>query len=166
MCALHRVGNTSHLDRLSNARSLQRQNDQPLTVTGIHRTYIGGRKEAVCLRTFRRWVEKGSKLAAVAWGGEEAHSHYAGSIFTTPFFPDSTYRCIGSVYLLLLIGAAELKTRLLDATGQFAWQVASVLRDPNPGVFILSCNAYAERLFICGKKPQWAPPSLRGLFQQ
>ena len=48
-------------------------------------------------------------------------------------FANSTPLYLGSVYLLLFIAAAELKSQLLESTGQFAWQVASALRDPNPG---------------------------------
>ena len=42
------------------------------------------------------------------------------------------------MYLVLLIEAAGLKPQLLDGVGQFAWHVASALRDPNPGTSILS----------------------------
>lgn len=108
-----------------------------MTVTDIHKLYIQGTENAICDRTFRRWVEKGSKLAAVAWGGGQGafqpcacYTRFAN--FTSP-------PCVGSVYLLLLIGACKLKGGLMDAPGQFAWQVASVLRDPDPGMITILC---------------------------
>ena len=40
------------------------------TVVEIYSAYVEGEKPSVCRRSFSRWVEKGSKLAAVAWGGK------------------------------------------------------------------------------------------------
>ena len=45
---------------------------------------------------------------------------------------------LGSMYTLLLIAVAGLKGRILESIGTFAWQVASVLRNPDPGMAILS----------------------------
>ena len=69
-------------------------------------------------------------------------------------FANSTSLYLGSVYLLLLISAAEFKLRsqLLESTGQFAWQVASVLRDPNPGTFILCAKAAYSHPLIHDRK--------------
>lgn len=75
---------------------------------------------------------------------------------------NSTSLYLGSVYLLLLIGAADLRSQLLESTGQFAWQVASVLRDPNPGTFILCAKAaYSHPLIHGQKKLLWATISSR-----
>ena len=61
------------------------------------------------------------------------------------------------MYLVLLIGAAGLKPQLLDGVGQFAWHVASALRDPNPGTSILSGEtACSQPLLHHQKKPPLA----------
>ena len=67
-------------------------------------------------------------------------------------FANSTPLYLGSVYLLLLIGAADLRSQLLESTGQFAWQVASVLRDPDPGMFILCAKAAYSHPLIHDRK--------------
>ena len=59
---------------------------------------------------------------------------------------------LGSVYLLLFIAAAEFKSQLLESTGQFAWQVASALRDPNPGTLILRGKAAYSHPLIHDRK--------------
>ena len=75
---------------------------------------------------------------------------------------NSTSLYLGSVYLLHFIAAAELKSQLLESTGQFAWQVASALRDPNPGTLILRGKAaYSHPLIHGQKKLLWATISLR-----
>ena len=67
-------------------------------------------------------------------------------------FANSTSLYLGSVYLLLFIVAAELKSQLFESTGQFAWQVASALRDPNPGTLILRGKAAYSHPLIHGRK--------------
>ena len=68
-------------------------------------------------------------------------------------FANSTPLYLGSLYLLLFIVAAELKSQLFKSTGQFAWQVASALRDPNPGTLNLrSKAAYSHPLIHDRKK--------------
>ena len=67
-------------------------------------------------------------------------------------FANSPSLYSGSVYLLLLISAAQLRSQLLESTGQFAWQVASVLRDPKPGTFILCAKAAYSHPLIHGRK--------------
>ena len=77
-------------------------------------------------------------------------------------FANSMPLYLGSVYLLLFIAAAELKSQLFKSTGQFAWQVASALRDPNPGTLILRGKAaYSHPLIHGQKKLLWATISSR-----
>lgn len=113
-------------------------------------------EDAICLRTFNRWVQKGSKLAAVAWGGEGACFRCV-ELPLYACFANFKSRYIGSMYLVLLIGAAGLKPQLLDGVGQFAWHVASALRDPNPGTSILfGETACSQPLLHDQKKPPLA----------
>ena len=67
-------------------------------------------------------------------------------------FANSTPLYLGSVYLLLFIAAAELKSQLFESTGQSAWQVASALRDPNPGTLILRGKAAYSHPLIHDRK--------------
>lgn len=50
------------------------------------------------------------------------------------------------MYALLLIAVAEQQGELLRSVGSFAWEIASVLRDPNPGMVVFNVIACLQYL--------------------
>jgi hypothetical protein len=61
----------------------------------------------VSARTFRDWIQSGTKFAVLAAGG--------------------------TIYILIMIAGLELRTTVNSMVGDSAWQLGNTLRHPNPG---------------------------------
>ena len=93
-----------------------------MTITKIYHEKLRGVPDAPSDRTFARWVASGTKFATVAAGGTYNSLHNL-LILTHP--------ATGSVYMLLLLSMANMRTTLAQLPGDFPNQLANVLRRPN-----------------------------------
>ena len=93
-----------------------------MTITKIYQEKLRGVPDAPSDQTFARWVASGTKLATVAAGGMYDSLHNLLSL---------TCLETGSVYILLLLSMANMRTTLAQLLGDFPNQLANVLRQPN-----------------------------------
>ena len=47
---------------------------------------------------------------------------------------------LGSLYILILVSLAGLRTSLVNSIGQFATQIGNILRNPDPSTLICFLN--------------------------
>ncbi|KAH9919276.1 uncharacterized protein B0H18DRAFT_882126 [Fomitopsis serialis] len=100
--------------------SLRRVND--LSTCGVYDQFVKGHPSAPPQRTFTHWNEIGSKFAAIACGGK--HESVSTKLTTNAIYS-------GTIYAVLLIANAGLRSEITKSVGDFPWAVANILRNPS-----------------------------------